>query len=450
MSDMNLECYKGEAQVLRHVTPQVPITTNFMEWHKPLDYFSWAPHLDVISWDSYPQNSEHPSTVALQHDLMRGLKEGQAWMLMEQTPSQVQWRSHNPLKRPGVMRLLSYQAVARGSDAVMYFQWRQSAGSAEKYHGAIVSHAGHEHTRVFGEVATLGAELQSLCGGILGTRLPARVALVFSWPNWWNVEYAPGLSSSLKYVEEVKRYYRPLWEGNVAVDVVPPDRDLSGYDLVIAPLLNMVSEEQGAAIERYVENGGTFVTTFFSGVVDENDRVWPGGYPGPLRKALGIWVEEFDPLMPGMTNRMRVSPDGWLPAGSYKCDLWCDVAHLEGAAVLATYEDDFYAGRPAITEHRFGKGRAIYVATRPEQALVDSLVGGLLADLGVNSPLKASVGVEITRREGDGRSYIFVLNHNSSPAEIALTASMRDLISGESYDHTLMLPPLGVAILTLP
>ena len=448
MSDMNLECYKGEAEALRQVTPHVPVTTNFMQWYKPLDYFSWAPHLDVISWDSYPDRSDHPSSIALRHDLMRGLKEGQSWMLMEQTPSQVQWRTHNPLKRPGVMRLLSHQAIARGSDAVMYFQWRQSAGSAEKYHGAVVSHAGHEHTRVFGEVAALGAELQALGDGILGTRLPARVALVFSWPNWWNVENKNSLSNSLKYVEEVERYYRPLWDANVAVDVVPPDRDLSGYDLVIAPLLNMVTGEQGAAIERYVENGGVFLTTFFSGVVDENDRVWLGGYPGPLRKALGIWVEEFDALTPDMTNRVQVRADGWLPGGSYESDLWCDVVHLEGATALATYEADFYAGQPAVTEHHFGKGRAIYVATRPEQALINSLVGGLLTGLGVAPPLEAPAGVEVTRREGEGRSYTFVLNHSSATVEVLLPSAMRDLITGESCEDTLTLPALGVAILT--
>jgi beta-galactosidase len=447
MSDMNLECYKGEAETLRRVTPEVPITTNFMQWYKPLDYFSWAPHLDVISWDSYPDRTDHPSAVALRHDLMRGLKEGQSWLLMEQTPSQVQWRSHNPLKRPGVMRLLSHQAVARGSDAVMYFQWRQSAGSAEKYHGAVVSHAGHEHTRVFGEVAALGAELRALGSGILGTRLPARVALVFSWPNWWTVELKNGPSSSLRYVEEIERYYLPLWERNVAVDVVAPDRDLSGYDLVIAPALNMVTEAQGAAIERYVENGGVFVTTFFSGVVDENDQVWLGGYPGPLRKALGIWVEEFDPLTPGMTNRVQVSPGGWLAEGSYECDLWCDVVHTDGATALATYEADFYAGQPAITEHRFGKGRAFYVATGPEQTLTSSLVKGLLADLDLTPPLEAPAGVEVTRREGNGRRYTFVLNHNSTPVEVPLPSPMRDLISGESHSDTLTLPPLGVAIL---
>jgi len=448
MSDMNLECYRGEADVLHEVTPHVPVTTNLMRFYKPLDYFAWAPYLDVISWDSYPQRDDHPSSTALMHDLMRGLKDGQSWLLMEQTPSQVQWRPQNPLKRPGVMRLWSYQAVAHGSDAAMYFQWRQSRGAAEKYHGAVVSHAGHEHTRVFGEVAELGGELERLGSGILGTRLPARVALVFSWPNWWNVEYKPGPSSSLNYVDEVLRYYRPLWERNVAVDVISPDHDLSGYDLVIAPLLNMVSAEQGEAITRYVEQGGTFLTTYFSGVADENDRAWLGGYPGPLRKALGIWVEEFDPLEPDMRNRVLVERGGLLPGGSYDCDLWCDLVHLESAHALATYEEDFYAGRPAITENRFGQGRALYVATRPAPSLVASLVERLLDDLGVVAPLEAPAGVEVTRREGDGRAYLFVLNHNPTPVHVSLPAPMKNILTGETCERTVVLPPLEIAILT--
>lgn len=448
MSDMNLECYLGEANVLHEVAPDVPVTTNLMGWFKPLDYFSWAPHLDMISWDSYPERNDHPADIALRHDLMRGLKGGQSWLLLEQTPSQVQWRAHNPLKRPHMMRLLSYQAVARGSDAVMYFQWRQSRGSSEMFHGAVVSHAGHEHTRVFRDVAGLGAELKSLGDGILGTRLPARVALVFSWPNWWNVEYTPGPSASLRYVDEMQRYYRPLWNRNIAVDVVSPDLDFSAYDLVIAPLLNMVSAGQGESIERYVQNGGTFVTTYFSGVVDEHSRAWLGGYPGPLRKTLGIWVEEYDPLNLEMGNRVVVPEGTTLPAGSYACDLWCDVLHLEGAEALATFGDDFYAGQPAITRHSFGKGQAIYVATRPQAELLEALVGTILDESGIEPPLETPAGVEVTLREADGRSYIFVLNHNEHPLEVSLPEPMRDLLSGQSFEHRLPLQPLEVAILT--
>ena len=454
VSDVYLECYQGEAEILRAATPDAPITTNFMGAFRPLDYFAWAPHLDVVSWDSYPASSDEPSAIAFRHDLTRGLKGGQSFLLMEQTPSQVQWQPYNPLKRPGVMRLLSYQAVARGADAVMFFQWRQSRGSYEKYHGAIVGHSGRTDTRVFGEVAALGRELRALgagspSGGIPGARLPARVALVFSWPNWWNVEYLPGPSSALNYLDEVQRYYRALWERNIPVDVVPPDRDLSGYDLVVAPLLNLVTEGQGAAIERYVEAGGAFLTSYFSGVVDDDDRAWLGGYPGPLRHTLGVWVEEFDPLQPGQSNSLVVPPGAPLPEGTYACDLWCDLPRLEGATALASYGEDFYAGRPAVTDHRLRAGRALYVATRPEPAFLSALIGALLDQQGIVGPLDAPAGVEVTRRVGeDGRAYTFALNHGTGAARVALPAPMRDLLTGATHADALDLPARGVAILT--
>jgi beta-galactosidase len=456
MSDMNLECYLNEADLLRRLTPGVPITTNFMGGrdgtsittpHKGLDYASWAPHVDVVSWDSYPRRGDHPSVTAFIHDVMRGLKGGRPWLLMEQTPNQIQWAPHNPLKRPDVMRLQSYQAVAHGSDGVLFFQWRQSRGSAEKYHGAIVSHAGHEHTRTFREVSGLGAECKTLGDVWLGTRVPARVAIVFSWPNWWNVEYLPGPSSSLRYGEEVQAYYRALWDRNVAVDVVSPDADLSRYDLVLTPMLNMVTAEQGTALERYVLGGGVLLTTYFSGLVDEFDRAWLGGYPGPLRRALGIWVEEYDPLYPDQTNRLVVGEPGLLPVGETVCDLWCEVVHLEGATACAVFADDFYAGRPAITENRLGAGRAYYVATRPSAVLVGNLVGGILDSLSIASPLVAPPNVEITRRVGGSHTFTFILNHRGAATQVALPEPMRDLLTDHLHTSSLALEVNGVAVL---
>ncbi|MEN9939165.1 MAG: hypothetical protein RLZZ387_5744, partial [Chloroflexota bacterium] len=333
MSDMNLECYRGEADALREVTPDVPVMTNFHGLIKGLDYASWAPHLDIIAWDSYPAKGEPPANVAFRHSVMRGLKRGQPWMLLEQTPSQTQWRPFNPLKRPGEMRLQSYQAVAQGADSVMYFQWRQSRGSSEMHHGAVVSHAGSDQTRVFKEVAALGAELKALGAQTLGARVPADAALLFSWPSWWAVEY-PGLSSGISYMEEATRAFAALWAHNIAVDVVSPDTPLDGYKLVVAPLLHMLSEEQAAAIERFVQGGGTLLTTFFSAIVGEDGRAWLGGSPGPLRRALGVWVEEVDPLLPGERNTLQATEGSSL---SGACDLWCEVVRLEGARALATF-----------------------------------------------------------------------------------------------------------------
>jgi beta-galactosidase len=450
---MYLECYLNELEVLRELTPDVPVTTNMMGAFKGLDLFSWAPHLDMISWDSYPAHDLHPAHIAFQHDLMRGLKDGQPFILMEQTPSQVQWMEQNPLKRPGVMRLLSYQAIAHGADAIQYFQWRQSWGSGEMFHGAIVSHAGHEHTRVFREVAALGEELRALSAGpgraLLGSRVPARVALVFSWPNWWNVEFLPGPSNQLRYLDEVLLYYRALWKKHLAVDLISPDADLSSYALVVAPLLNMVSTVQGKRIERYVEQGGVFVTSYFSGVVDEHALAWLGGYPGPLRRTLGLWVEEFDPLLPEMSNTLVVPADSRLAAGQYACQRWCDVLHLEGARALASFGEDFYAGYPAVTEHALGAGRAYYIATHPEDSLIEELVDLWCGDLGLSGLFVACEDVEIVERRNATNGYVFLLNHAPTPSEVALPQPMTDLLSGTTYSGTIQMPARGVLILRM-
>jgi beta-galactosidase len=299
-------------------------------------------------------------------------------------------------------------------------------------------------------VAALGAELHALERRLLGARSPARVALIFSWPNWWAVEYKPGLSAALDYLEEVMRYYGALWHANIAVDIISPDSSLEGYDLVLAPLLHMVGEAQAAAIERYVERGGALLATYFSGVIAEDGRAWLGGYPGPLRRTLGIWVEEFDPLPPGQQNSIMVPGGTSIAPGAYACDLWCEVLHLEGARAIAQFGQDFYAGRPAITEHSFGQGRAYYVATRPEPQLLRPLLGSILEQRGIAAPLRALPGVEITQRRVDDRAFTFVLNHHGDQQTIALPSPRRDLLTGRVYEQQFDLAGRGVAILVDP
>jgi beta-galactosidase len=451
MSDMNLECYRAEEAVLRALTPDIPVMTNFHGLQRQNDYFSWAQYQDVIGWDSYPYHDAHPSTSAFYFDLMRSLKKGQPWLLMEQTPSQLQWHPENPLKRPGEMRLQSYQALAHGSNSVLFFQWRQSRIGEEMYHGAVVSHAGHEHTRVFREVAALGAELHSLKSEFLTSRVHARVALLMSWPNWWAVENQHVPSRRLRYLEELQRYYRALWERNIAVDVIAPDDALEGYAVVLAPFFNMVSQEQGTAIERYVEQGGTFLTTYFSAIIDEDHLAWQGGAPGPLRRTLGIWVEEFDPLPEGKTNTLISVPETENWEGDYSCEHWCEVVHLEGARALSVFGEDFYAGCPAITEHVLGNGRAFYVATRPDAACLDALIGLLCSELidqiSILHTVEAPQGVEITQRQGEQIMYTFLLNHLRAEQSVTLRQPMRDVLTQQVYEQEMQLPASGVAIL---
>jgi beta-galactosidase len=440
MSDSILECYLGEYRAIRAITPDIQITTNMMGTFKPLDYFKWAEHIDIISWDNYPSANDHMSNIALRHDLMRGLKAGKPFMLMEQTPSQQNWQPFNSLKRPGVMALWSYQALAHGADTVLFFQLRRSFGACEKYHGAVIEHAGHENTRVFRECAKLGEELKKLGNSILGSRLKAKAAIMFDWDNWWAIEFSSGPSIHLRYVEQIEKYYRAFYNLNIPVDIVRPDSDLSDYSLVVAPVLYMVKPNVANNIENFVSKGGCFVATFFTGLVDENDLVTLGGYPGELREVLGIWVEETDALYPEIKNSIVMEKEFGSLSGKYKCGLLCDLLHLETAKALAVYEKDFYAGMPVLTENSFGKGKAYYIASDPEESFIGGFIEHLCSERDISSPIKVPEGVEVTQRYKDHRVYTFILNHNDYAVEITMNDKQyKNMLTGTGVGHRLEL-----------
>jgi beta-galactosidase len=383
------------------------------------------------------------------HDLMRGLKDGQPFMLMEQTPSQQNWQAYNSLKRPGVMRLWSYQAVAHGADTVLFFQLRRSIGACEKYHGAVIEHVGHEQTRVFRECAELGRELNLLSEALLDSRIEAKVAIVYDWENRWAVELSSGPSAGLQYVDEVHKYYDALYKLNIQVDMVPEDADFSKYDLVIAPVLYMVKPGFATKVESFVQAGGSFLTTFFSGIVNENDLVTLGGYPGELRSVLGIWSEEIDALFPDQRNQVVIKAQNGALKDSYSCGLLCDLIHVEGAEVIAEYGQDFYKGMPAITKNQFGAGQAWYVATSPEPALLQDLLANICNEKAIQSVLNTPTGVEVSRRSKDGKSFLFLLNHNSEEAVVDITSEVEDLLTGEKLSGSIKLGAKGVRILAV-
>ncbi len=447
MSDSLLACYLNEADILRQVTPDVPLTTNLMVAFKPADYFAWAPHLDIISFDNYPARTTPPWETALIQDLMRSLKEGQPYLVMEQTPSQLNWMVQNPHKRPGNIRMQSMQAIAHGADGVMYFQWRQSRAGAEKFHSAIVSHAGGEHTRIFQQAARIGAELKALSPQVSGSRISAQLAIMMDWHNWWAVEYLPGPSDRLHYWEQLACYYRALHTLNRPIDFVNPESRLGKYRVVIAPLLHMLRPGLAHKLENYVEQGGLLLTTFFSGIVDENDHVVAGGYPAELRRLLGIHVEEFDPWTEEMTNEVVIA-QGPLQ-GTYPCTLWGEMLHLEGARALATFASDYYAGGPALTVHQFGKGQAYYLATQVSAELLDGLARLLCQQAGVPALLEAPAAVEVTRRtRNDGRSVYFLLNHGEGNARVALAVgTFTALLTGEEVKDTVAVAGGDVVVL---
>jgi beta-galactosidase len=450
-SDSVLDRYLDEYEILKKITPNIPITTNYHghATYKPLDYFKWSKYVDIVAWDNYPAFDTPESTTAFRLDMMRGFKDGDPFMIMEQTPSQQNWQPYNSLKRPGVMRLWSYQAIARGADTVMFFQLRRSYGACEKYHGAVIEHVGHENTRVFKEVAELGADLQQLGDILLDSRIDTSIALLFDWENWWAVEFSSGPSDHLKYVEEVQKYYNAFFSKNIPVDIINAEADLSKYDIVIAPVLYMVKDDLDKRIEQFTSSGGTFVTTFFSGIVNENDLVHLGGYPGKLRNLLGIWVEEIDALYPGKTNQIVMNNDIQGFKATYECGILCDLLHIEGAEIVAEYGSDFYKGMPSLTRNKFGKGEAWYIASSPEPEFIENFIDHLCNKHSIKPILKTPSEVEVTKRTKDGKSFTFLLNHSDEVKQIRLSDdTYEDILTKKKYQGKAILEPKGVLIIT--
>ncbi|WP_327703266.1 beta-galactosidase [Streptomyces decoyicus] len=446
-------CYLAEKAVLDRVTPGVPVTTNLMPQHKPVDAFAWSAHMDTMALDFYqdPYAPDDHIRAGYVFDLMRSARSGQPWMLLEQAPGAVNWRPRNGPKPPGAMRLWSWQAIAQGADAVLYFQWRQSLGGAEKFHSAMLPHGGTD-TRIFREVTDLGRELASV-PGIEGTRSRADVALLADWHSWWALELDSKPSTALDHSRIALDHYRPLFEAGVACDVVPPQRELSGYRLVVAPNLYLLTADDAQRLASYVRGGGQLLVSFFSGIVDAHDRVHPGGCPAPLRELLGLRVEEFWPLDEG---RSVAVGDG---VRTGRADLWSEAIDLEGAEALAHFTDGDLAGRPAVTRHAYGRGTVWYVGTRLDAALMRALLDDVRAAAGVAPVLPGlPEGVQATVREGLGGRYVFLLNHGARTVEVGLPAPMRDALATEDVTggagagavDRVTLSARGVAVLTEP
>ena len=429
-SDAMLTNFLDEKAAIREHSP-APVTTNFMGLYRPIDYHRWAPHVDFASWDNYPPDDTSQARMALAHDLTRGLKDGQPFWLMEQTPSYTASRDVNPLKRPGLMRLWSWQAVAHGADAVLFFQMRASRGACEKYHGAVIGHAGRDDTRVFREVAQLGSELDRLGPATLGARTPADVALLFDWDSWWALELSDGPSRLVRYLDVVLAYHRALWDAGADVDVVPVSADLTAYAVVVAPALHMLKGDLPERLEAVASRGGSVVTTFLSGRVDENDNAYLMDVPGPLAALMGIRIDEWDARGPDVVNPVSLGD-----AVEVSARLLFELVIPQGATVVGTYQSDFYAGTAAVTRNAFGEGAGWYVATSLDQPGVSWVIRQVLDEHGLSGPYADVPDVETAVRiSPDGDRLVFILNHRSEPVEVAACADGVDLLTGTSVNR---------------
>ncbi len=427
---------KAEIAAVRKYSDK-PATANMMGFFKPLNYFEWAKDIDFASWDSYPdwhsQEDEIDVAVstAIAHNMTRSLKM-KPFLLMESTPSLVNWKSVNTMKRPGMHELSSLQAVAHGSNSVQYFQWRKSRGANEKYHGAVVDHKYGENTRVFRDVTELGRRLEAISDRIVETCNQCKVAMIFDWENRWAVEDACAVYNKINYQDLFTTYYRPLWERGIDVDVIDMTRDLSGYDLVIAPVNYMYRGDYADRVRQYVKEGGVYVTTYWSGEVDDTDLCFLGEHP--LHDVLGIRPEEID--APSEFFKNQVAYNG----KSYEVNGLCGLVHAETAKVLATYEKDFYAGYPVFTENQYGEGTAYYIASQNELACLDAMYEVVLAKANVACDFKADLpkGVTVSKRVSESGDEIwFLQNYNKENVSVKLNEAYRNIETLEVLEGTI-------------
>lgn len=441
-SDTLLGLFIMERDIVRQVTPHIPVTTNFMGLFKPLDYWAWAVHEDIVSNDSYPNPSDPLAYIeaAMTCDLMRSLGHGRPWLLMEQATSHVNWRPQNVTKPPGLMRLWSYQALARGADGVMFFQWRASRAGAEQFHSAMIPHAGTD-SQVWREVVALGSELR-LLDGVVGSRVWAEVALVLDWESWWALDLEGKPSADVRMLDQLRAYYTAVFERQITLDFVHPTADLSNYRLVIAPSLFLLSAESARNIEHFVAQGGTLVMTCCSGIVDDRMHVGLGGYPALLRHVLGLRVEAFAPLAQGQRGIIATTDKREL-----HYQIWAEIIQCEGAILLGQFTGGFYAGQPAITRHAYGRGQSYYIGTCLDADGVAWVFDQACATAGITPKQRVPQDVELVMRVCGSTTFVFALNHAAYVVSVPLPAVMHNLLTQHTAS-TVTLEPYGVAVLT--
>ena len=455
VTDQTIDFYENEAKPLRELTPNVPITTNFMADtddlipFQSLNYEKFSKHVDILSWDCYPawhndwENTKDLATkVGFINDLYRSLKQ-QPFLIMECTPSGVNWHNVNKAKRPGMHTLASMQLLAHGSDSVLYFQWRKSRGSSEKFHGAVVDHDNSEENRVFKEVSQVGEILDKI-KEIKGSMKQSKVAIIYDWENDWALKDAQGFGKeSRRYPQTLQSHYKYFWDKNISVDVVTPQQDLSKYSLVVAPMMYMMTEETMDRFRDYVKNGGVLVGSYLSGLVNETDLTYLGGWPKTLQEIYGIDVKEIDTLYPKDKNIIKFGNE------SFEVVDYCTIIEAKEAEVLAKYEEDFYKNTPAITKNNLEKGKAYFIGARTNQDFLSKFYDKIVKDLDINEveDFISEGGISIQIRENEDAKYYFVMNFTEEEKNIEIKGSYIDLISGKMMERLNLMKPYDVYVL---
>ncbi|WP_167958471.1 beta-galactosidase [Anaerosporobacter faecicola] len=453
VTDQTADFVAWEKKAIREGGSTLPVTINMMYDFTGLNYRKFKDLIDFVSWDNYPvwHKEEEKKTAldtAFQHDFMRSILK-KPFLLMESCPTATNWQSVSKLKRPGMLRAASLQAIAHGSDSVQYFQIRQSRGASEKFHGAVIDHYGGMDTRVFREVTEVGSDLLKI-KEIVGSDTKAKVAILHDCESRWAMEDAQGpRNKGLHYMDTVMKMYAALRKQGLNVDILDMEDELTDYEIVFAPMLYMFRCGIEEKIREYVKNGGTLVMTYWSGIVNETDLCHLGGTPHQLMDVLGLRSMELDALYDQESNYGIATDEYWAEKKQYECRNFCDLICTDTAETLLMYEKDFYAGYPAFVRNQYGNGKTYYICADFEQDFYDDLCRELVKEKQLNEFVYGLPdGIEVTTRETDTHRYLFVQNFGREAIRMELPDTTYSVLLGgwndliEPYDTKVLVKKL--------
>ncbi|HYG23491.1 MAG TPA: beta-galactosidase [Verrucomicrobiae bacterium] len=453
-SDTIVAFIRMQVDVLSEITPNIATTTNLRALQRRFDHFDVAKVVDFVSVESNAAIKSKASELACDIDILRSLKKERirtpdgdcGFWVIEQKAGQVNWHDVNSLVRPGVVRLFTYQLLSRGACGVLYYHWRQSRIGNEKFFGAVLPHHAHPDSRTFKEICQVGEEIKLLAPALKDTKVVAEACILYSHENDWVLQQPMQPNRHFNLREHIQLIYNGLHDRNISVDFARPGEELGKYRIVFAPSLHLLSGAEADMLKLYVQNGGTLVATFNTGLVDEHNMAPDSGIPHDMTDLFGLEVLEFDPLPPGEENHLTFK--GAFPTSHlHPARLWCDIIEPGECQVLATYAKDFYAGRPAMTMNTFGLGRAIYIGTQSHQHFYHDLVLWLRQMVGLHPLLKVPDTVQVSMREKEGTRIYFLLNHQNSPVRVQFYKPMHDFLTGHTFSGNYDLPPHGVLVL---
>ena len=432
--------------IRKYADPRQFITTNYggLGWSDHFDHYVVAQDLNLASWDDYVGEGHlHAARNGAMHDLVRGFKRANFWV-METQPGSVNWAPVNNTLDRGETRAMAWQAVGHGADAVLYWQWRSALNGQEQYHGALVGPDG-EPLPILSEVSQVGSEFERARSALAGTMPKAQVAILHSYDSRWAIDFQR-FNRNYHQQSVLLDYYRPLRRRQLTVDIVNADAPLDAYKLVVAPDLNVISPELAAHLLAYVKQGGELLLGPRSGMKDEYDALNVERQPGPLVAPLGGRVEEYYAL------ESEVPVSGSLGAGT--AALWAErlSTHETDDEVLLRYgkSNGWLDGQAAMISRRVGRGRISYLGAVLDAALMDRVMTWATSDAQVKPEFDAVPdGVEVCRRVAASRAVFVVINHDGAPAEITLPEAMRDVLKGGSVTQV-RLEPQGVTVLESP